>query len=81
MSSYPLTKISDLLTVPFEKREACVKDLLYGLMLHELAFGDEAGEIEMESLIWTDDGDHSVTLEDTNGERVLSLKLSKEVAV
>jgi hypothetical protein len=62
--------------VPIERREDCVKDLLYGLALHELAFG---GEIETgwEGVTWVDDNEHSVTLTDQAGVDLLSLKVVK----
>lgn len=76
--TYRLTKISDLLTVPIERREDCVRDLLYGLALHELAFGDQAQEIGIDHVDWTDEGDNSVTLTDQDGIEVLSLKVVKD---
>ena len=77
MKTYTLTKISDLLSVPIESREDCVRNLLYLLAVHELAFGDKAQEIEIGSMLWRDDGDHSVSIKDPGGAVVLSLKVSK----
>lgn len=77
MTTYTIEKISDLLAVPNEKREECVKDLLYGLALHEMAFGLEAINMPFGAVEWTDDGDSSITLNDKNGDVFLSLKMEK----
>ena len=76
--SYSIKTISDLLRVPIDRREACVRDLLYALALHELAFGENAVNVEMSKIEWTDDDDHSVSLFDPDGANVLSLKITKD---
>lgn len=76
--SYRIEKISDLLQVPIDRREACVRDLLYGLALHELAFGEDAQKAMISGVEWTDDDDNSATLYDPDGEVVLSLKITKD---
>lgn len=76
--SYSLEKISDLLQVPIDRREDCVRDLLYGLALHELAFGEDAMNVGLAKIEWTDDDDHSVSLFDPGGAAVLSLKITKD---
>jgi hypothetical protein len=76
--TYQIEKISDLLQVPIDRREACVRDLLYALALHELAFGEDAKKVPMGQIKWTDDDDHSVSLCDPGGTAVLSLKITKD---
>lgn len=79
MKTYRIEEISDLLSVPIDRREACVRDLLYGLALHELAFGDEAQNVPIPAIEWTDDDNHSVSLCDENGVALLSLQITKDV--
>jgi hypothetical protein len=38
--TYNLVTISDLLKVPIDRREDCVRDLLYALALADLTFGE-----------------------------------------
>jgi hypothetical protein len=76
---YKLEKISDLLLVPIDRREACMRDVLYGLALHELAFGEDAQKTMISGVQWTDDDDHSATIHDTDGATVLSLKMTKDM--
>lgn len=76
--TYRLDKISDLLQVPIDRREDCVRDLLYALALHEMAFGDDAIKTEMTGIAWTDDGDRSATVSDQHGNQVLALKITKD---
>ena len=76
--TYTLTKISDLLAVPIERRPDCVRNILYLLAVHELAFGDKAQEIVIGSVAWTDDEDNSVSMIDPGGAVVLALKITKD---
>lgn len=75
--TYRLTKIIDLLTVPIERREDCVRDLLYLLALHELAHGNQAADVELTDIVWTDDGNKNITLIDENGVDVLVLEVTE----
>jgi hypothetical protein len=75
---YKLEKISDLLLVPIDRREACMRDVLYGLALHELAFGEDAQKTMINGIEWTDDDDHSATLHDPDGGIILSLNITKD---
>ena len=68
--TYQLERIVDLLQVPAERREQCVKEMLLGLALAELADAPLAGP-----MTWTDDGDSSCTLMESNGEAILSLEV------
>lgn len=76
--SYKIEKISDLLAVPADRREACMRDLLYGLALHEMAFGEDAQKALIGAVEWTDDDDHSATLHDPDGGIILSLNITKD---
>ncbi len=78
--SYQINTINDLLHVPGDRREACVRGLLYGLTMHELAFGEEAQNIQIGAMTWTDDDDHSVVLHDPSGAAVLSLSITADDA-
>lgn len=73
--TYRIDRISDLLAVPIERREACVRELLYGLALLDLAAGDECSP-ELQSLVWTDDGETTIDL-DLGGEEQLRLVVEK----
>ena len=74
--AYILVTISDLLKVPIDRREACLRDLLYALALADFAVGDEKEGVEAKQWTWTDDGDHSATI-NLNGEEILSLKITE----
>jgi len=70
---YHLTTIHDLLKVPADRREACMHDLLIALLMHELAFGEQAQATAIGTLAWMDDGKHDVEVTDEAGDRLLSL--------
>lgn len=76
MTTYEIDRIADLLKVPIERRKACMRELEYGLALHELAFGDEAASVEIGPMRWTDDGDKTCTLHDSSGKPVLTLEVT-----
>ena len=69
-ATYTLERIVDLLQVPAERREQCVKEMLLGLALAELADAPLAGPIT-----WADDGDSSCALTDSNGDAILSMEV------
>lgn len=75
--TYKLATIADLLTVPGERRQDCVREILYLLALTELA-GTQ--EVMAEGLLWTDDGDKTVAIHDTTGKQFLKLSIKKKVA-
>jgi hypothetical protein len=72
-TQYYITSVADLLKVPADRREACAKELLLLLDLVDLANGD-SDDVQPQAMVWTDDGDKSVTLE-ANGETLLMLKV------
>lgn len=72
--TYEIARITDLLQVPADKREACMRELLYALDLLDLAGEDvRAG---LQAIRWTDDDETNVTLE-VNGEELLRLEVTK----
>ena len=73
--TYRIEKISDLLMVPIERREDCVRNMLYVLALHELTFGVDAATKELKSFAWTDDGNNNVTLRGPDWVDVVSLEV------
>ncbi len=75
--TYRIETISDLLMVPMDRREDCVRNMLYMLALHELTFGAEAATTELKSLTWTDDGNNNVTLRGSDGVDVVSLEVKE----
>jgi len=74
--TYEIDRIADLLRVPIERREACLRQLEYALALHEFAFGERAAEVEIGPMRWTDDGDKSCTLHDREGKPLLTLEVT-----
>ena len=79
MNTYQIANLNDLLDVPVERREACMRDLQYGLLMHELAHGGEAKNMIFGPLVWTDDDDHSVQIVDDGGNTVIAIEVIKEV--
>jgi hypothetical protein len=78
MQTYQIRSIQDLLSVPIDRREACMRDLMYALALHELAFGDNAATTEIGALEWIDDGKHDITMKDMDGNAFLSLETTEQ---
>lgn len=74
--TYRLTTIADLLAVPADRRGACFRDLEYGLAMLDLAAGDGLRPTLPDGLEWTDDNNHSVTLD--LGDDQLTLEVSEE---
>lgn len=73
--TYRIERISDLFAVPVEKREQCVSEILRGLLLLELACGDEAAA-SMYGADWTDDEDESCFLVDQSGTEQLRMEVT-----
>jgi len=78
MKTYQIRSIQDLLSVPIDKREDCLRDLLYALYLHDLAFGKEAQATNIGALEWIDDGKHDITMKDMDGNAFLSLETTEQ---
>lgn len=73
-TTYSLKLISDLFKVPADKRERCLREVLCGLSLSELAFGDKAAEYS-EGFHWIDDDSRDLTVI-ANGEELLRLDVA-----
>jgi hypothetical protein len=78
-ATYQLREIRDLLQVPIDKREVCMRELLCALALFEFAAG--GGEPDITGMTWTDDGDSSVALTSPEGEPYLSLKVTNAAVI
>lgn len=78
MKTYQLATLHDLLSVPAERRDACMRDIQYGLLMHELAYGEDAKVVTFGPLSWTDDNDHSVQIVDGDGNTVFELSVEKQ---
>lgn len=70
--TYRIERISDLLNVPADRREECVKEILMGLSFSELTGTSKF----LGCLEWTDDGDLSSTLVDCNGDTMLKMEIT-----
>lgn len=75
MKTYEIRTISDLLKVPREKRDVCLREIQYLLQLHELTFGVESETIGFEVILWTDDDERRVQLQDNKGEEIAMLRI------
>lgn len=76
MTTYEIDRITDLLKVPIDRRKACLRELGYALALHEFAFGEDAANVEIGPMRWTDDGNKTVTLHDNSKKPVLTLEVT-----
>ena len=70
-TTYRLERIVDLLKIPVDRREACVSEILLGLSLVELADAEPYAD----GMVWTDDGDRSVSLIAPDGKEQLKLEV------
>ncbi len=69
--TYKLERLVDLLQLPSERREQCVKELLLALEFSELAGAELRGP-----MTWTDDGDMSCSLDDPSGNTQLRMEVT-----
>jgi len=79
MNRYELSKISDLLKVPADRRSACLAQLELCLDTAELLYGEKA-EDALKSIEWTDDADHSVAVNQNGEEGAYLLKVTEATA-
>ncbi len=78
---YEIRTLQDFARIPSDRLEACLRDFQYAIELHKLAYGSEAANVEVISLDWADDGNHSVTALDAEGKPFLELRVEdSEVA-
>ena len=76
MTTYRLTTIADLLAIPVDRRGDCLRELEYALAFYDLALGEDSENNPPLSIVWTDDGDKSVTLSNNGGDPVLRLEVT-----
>lgn len=76
-AEYEIRTLEDLLRVPIERRGAMFRDLEYALELCDFAFGSE-GAAKFSGMVWTDDGMHIVSLNNSAGEEMLRLEVTDE---
>lgn len=72
--TYRIEHISDLLDIPLESREQCLKEIQLVLCLAVVAGIDGPTHID-----WTDDGDQSCALVDQYGDAFLTLDVKQDV--
>lgn len=77
MTTYRISHISDLLKVPIERREVCLRELAYGLATVDLVLGDDDKEHPFPYIDWTDDGDVSVDVRDQEGKPFIKLQVTE----
>lgn len=75
MQTYEIRTINDLLKVPAEKRDVCLREIQYSLALHELVFGPDSETIGLEVICWTDDGSRDVQLQDDKGVEIVTMRI------
>jgi hypothetical protein len=74
--TYKLVTISDLLNIPLDRLDVCLRDLAYAVCMAHFVAGCGAKPV-MEGIVWTDDGDHSVRVT-ANGEPLFTLEVRPE---
>ncbi len=79
MKTYEIRTINDLLRVPAEKRDACLRQIQYALVLHELAFGKDSQKVGLDVITWADDADRTVRLLDDNENEIVTLRITDAV--
>jgi hypothetical protein len=70
--AYKLTTMGDLLTIPPDRLEECLNDLLFGIELMRFA-NPNAVPDDLPYMVWTDDGNHIVNLNNLEGKTMLTL--------
>jgi len=74
--TYVIKRLNDLLKVPAERRRELFDEIEQGLLLYELAWGDDDPDAhEPLEFTWTDDGLRDTTLSTAEGD-VLVLKVT-----
>ena len=75
MDIYEIRTINDLLKVPSDKLDICLREIQYSLELHKLAFGEESETMGLDVIRWKDDGDRIVQLQDNKGDEIVTLRI------
>ena len=79
--TYVIKTLNDLLKVPPERRRDLFDEIEQGLLLYELAWGDDdPDDHEPMEFTWTDDGLSDTTLSTPDGD-VLVLKVTMSADV
>lgn len=78
MIAYRIDAIGDLVKIPPDRVEACLRDIAYAVAVHHLAFGTGSDCVPFGALEWTDDDNHSVRVYDARGAKFLELKVEDE---
>ena len=73
--TYEIRTINDLLKVPADRLDECLKQIKLTLHAAALAIGSENASIEC--VTWSDDDDQSVTAVDQDGAELFSLKVTE----
>lgn len=76
--AYTIRTLNDFLKVPAARRRAMFDEIEQGLLLYELAWGDDDPEgHEPMVFTWTDDGCRDTSLSLPDGTTILELKATK----
>lgn len=70
MKTYELTTIADLLQVPSDRLEECLRDIQYAVEFTHLVYGELALDAMILPISWTDDGLRNVTMTDPKGKQI-----------
>lgn len=77
-NQYRIDTLRDILLIPVERRHAFFKELELMLALHDFVIGDEVKSAPFDGFFWSDDGDQTCTITDTNtGETFMRLEVLK----
>lgn len=76
-ATYKIVNFADIMRVPAERRDECLRELQYSLLLLELAFEPEDAHMHgSQGFTWVDDGVRSVTLNQADDSVFLKLDIS-----
>ena len=70
--TYKIETLNDFLKVPANRLDACFKDFKYALATHQVVLGSA---FIFPGFVWTDDGNHSVSINDQDGDLVVKLEV------
>lgn len=75
MKEYRIETLNDLLQFEPDQLSRCLRDIEYAVNLHCLVYGVASKTIGMKALVWRDDGDHTIRLDDDKGDEVVTLRV------
>ena len=73
--TYKLVTLEDLLQVPADRREACMREVLYALSLHDLVIDADQPQ-GFYSMTWTDDDEKLINLRFGESEQSITLHVT-----